>query len=64
MAVDSQTASESRLEPGQAALEAASHPAATDMMFFVAEGGRTHRFSRYYKEHLEAQRHGKAKNEK
>jgi UPF0755 protein len=41
--------------PGAPALEAATHPAATDMMFFVAEGGGTHRFSRYYSEHLAAQ---------
>ena len=45
--------------PGKAALEAASHPAATDMMFFVAEGNGTHRFSRYYKEHLAVQKHKK-----
>ena len=42
--------------PGAAALEAASHPASTDAMFFVAEGGGTHRFSKYYAEHLAAQR--------
>ena len=42
--------------PGAAALEAAAHPAQTDMMFFVADGSGTHRFSRYYKEHLDAQR--------
>ena len=45
--------------PGQAALEAAAHPAATDMMFFIAEGDGTHRFSRYYKEHLEGKRQRK-----
>jgi UPF0755 protein len=43
--------------PGKAALEAAAHPAATEMMFFVADGKGTHRFSRYYKEHLEVQKH-------
>lgn len=42
--------------PGAAALEAAAHPAKTDMMFFVADGSGTHRFSRYYKEHLAVQR--------
>jgi UPF0755 protein len=42
--------------PGAAALEAASHPAKTDMMFFVADGQGTHRFSKYYDEHLEVQR--------
>ena len=42
--------------PGAAALEAAAHPAPTDMMFFVAEGGGTHRFSKYYKEHLAGKR--------
>ena len=41
--------------PGAAALDAAAHPAQTDMMFFVADGQGTHRFSRYYKEHLAAQ---------
>jgi len=41
--------------PGAASLEAAAHPAPTDMMFFVADGQGTHRFSRYYKEHLAAQ---------
>jgi len=41
--------------PGTAALEAAAHPAQTDMMFFVADGQGTHRFSRYYNEHLAAQ---------
>jgi UPF0755 protein len=45
--------------PGAAALDAAAHPAQTDMMFFVADGSGTHRFSRYYKEHLEIQLHGK-----
>lgn len=41
--------------PGAAAMEAAVHPASTDMMFFVAEGDGTHRFSKYYSEHLAAQ---------
>jgi UPF0755 protein len=41
--------------PGAASLQAASHPAKTDMMFFVAEGGGTHRFSQYYDQHLAAQ---------
>ena len=42
--------------PGAAARDAASHPAATDMMFFVADGQGTHRFTRYYNEHLAVQR--------
>lgn len=42
--------------PGEAALEAAAHPAPTDMMFFVADGQGTHRFSRYYNEHLAVQK--------
>lgn len=42
--------------PGKAALEAAAHPATTDAMFFVADGNGTHRFSKYYEEHLAAQR--------
>jgi UPF0755 protein len=41
--------------PGFAALEAASHPAKTDMLFFVADGQGTHRFSRDYDEHLAVQ---------
>jgi UPF0755 protein len=45
--------------PGKAALEAAAHPAQTDMMFFVAEGNGTHRFSKYYQEHLDAQKRHK-----
>ncbi len=40
--------------PGKAALIAASHPAETDAMFFVADGEGTHRFSRYYSDHLNA----------
>jgi UPF0755 protein len=45
--------------PGKAALEAAAHPAATDVMFFVAEGDGTHQFSRYYKDHLDAKKRPK-----
>jgi len=45
--------------PGEAALEAAAHPAQTDMMFFVADSSGTHRFSRYYNEHLAVQRKGR-----
>lgn len=42
--------------PGVAALEAASHPAQTDMLFFVADGQGTHRFSKDYREHLDVQK--------
>jgi UPF0755 protein len=42
--------------PGAAALDAAAHPAQTDMMFFVADGHGTHQFSRYYNEHLAVQK--------
>jgi UPF0755 protein len=42
--------------PGAAALEAASHPAKTDMMFFVADSSGTHKFSKDYEEHLEVQK--------
>ena len=42
--------------PGAAALDAAAHPAQTDMMFFVADGQGTHNFSRYYNEHLAVQK--------
>ncbi|MFB0525846.1 MAG: endolytic transglycosylase MltG [bacterium] len=42
--------------PGLAAIEAALYPAQTDLMFFVTEGEGTHRFSKYYQKHLEAQK--------
>jgi UPF0755 protein len=42
--------------PGAAALDAAAHPAKTDMMFFVADSSGTHRFSKDYKEHLAIQK--------
>ncbi len=41
--------------PGAAALQAAAHPAATQMMFFVADGHGMHRFSKDYKNHLAVQ---------
>lgn len=47
--------------PGAAALDAAAHPETTEMMFFVAEGGGTHRFSKYYTEHLAAQKQKRVK---
>jgi UPF0755 protein len=42
--------------PGAASLEAAAHPAKTDLMFFVLDAKGTHQFSRYYKEHLAVQK--------
>lgn len=42
--------------PGKASLEAAAHPAVTDALFFVADGKGTHRFTRYYSEHLEGKK--------
>jgi UPF0755 protein len=42
--------------PGAPALYAAVHPAQTEMMFFVADGHGTHRFSKYYEEHLAVQK--------
>lgn len=42
--------------PGLAAIEAALYPAETDLMFFVTKGEGTHRFSTYYKKHLEVQK--------
>jgi len=42
--------------PGAAALDAAAHPAQTDMLFFVATGDGTHRFSQNYQQHLKVQR--------
>ncbi|MCK4533192.1 endolytic transglycosylase MltG [bacterium] len=38
--------------PGLASLKAALYPADSELMFFVAKGDGTHRFSKYYKEHL------------
>ena len=42
--------------PGAAALDAAAHPAQTDMLFFVADGDGTHHFSQTYKEHMDIQK--------
>lgn len=42
--------------PGLASLKAAIQPAETDALFFVADGSGTHRFSRFYREHLKAKR--------
>lgn len=42
--------------PGLASINAALYPAETDLMFFVAEGGGTHNFSKYYEKHLEVQK--------
>ena len=42
--------------PGLASIKAALYPARTDLMFFVAKGEGTHRFSRYYRKHLEVQK--------
>jgi UPF0755 protein len=42
--------------PGRAALDAAAHPDPTDMLFFVADGQGTHRFTRYYRDHLNAKK--------
>ncbi len=49
--------------PGLAAIEAALYPADTDLMFFVSEGEGTHRFSKYYKKHLEVQKKKPKKKE-
>jgi UPF0755 protein len=40
--------------PGLAALKAASDPAATDFLYFVADGTGGHRFSRTFEEHRDA----------
>ncbi|HEY2796319.1 MAG TPA: endolytic transglycosylase MltG [Thermoanaerobaculia bacterium] len=40
--------------PGLAALKAASEPAATDFLYFVADGTGGHRFSRTFEEHRDA----------
>jgi UPF0755 protein len=42
--------------PGQAALDAAAHPADGDALFFVAIGNRSHHFSATYAEHAAAVR--------
>lgn len=42
--------------PGLASIKAALYPAETDLMFFVAKGEGTHRFSKYYGKHLEVQK--------
>lgn len=46
--------------PGLASLKAALYPVDSGLMFFVAEGDGTHKFSKYYKEHLLKKR-GKSK---
>ena len=38
--------------PGLASLKAALYPVDSEVMFFVAKGDGTHKFSKYYKEHL------------
>jgi UPF0755 protein len=45
--------------PGKASLEAAAHPLATPMLFFVSKGDGTHSFSTTYQEHLAVQKHKK-----
>jgi len=42
--------------PGLGSIKAALYPTETDLMFFVAEGEGTHKFSKYYQKHLEVQR--------
>jgi len=42
--------------PGFGSIEAALYPADSDLMFFVAEGEGTHRFSKYYQKHLKVQK--------
>lgn len=42
--------------PGLASLKAAMQPADTPYLYFVAEGGGKHRFTKSYAEHLAAQR--------
>ncbi len=44
--------------PGLASLRAALYPADSDLMFFVAKGDGTHKFSKYYKEHLFKKKEG------
>ncbi|MBK1690802.1 endolytic transglycosylase MltG [Ectothiorhodospira mobilis] len=40
--------------PGAASLQAVTHPADSDALFFVGRGDGTHHFSRTYREHREA----------
>ena len=39
--------------PGAGSIKAALYPDNSDNMFFIAEGDGTHKFSRYYREHLQ-----------
>jgi len=41
--------------PGLASIKAALFPADTDLMFFFTKGEGTHKFSKYYKQHIEGQ---------
>lgn len=39
--------------PGEASIRAALYPVKSEALFFVAQGDGTHRFSKYYQEHLQ-----------
>ncbi|MDI6640968.1 MAG: endolytic transglycosylase MltG [Elusimicrobiota bacterium] len=41
--------------PGLASIKAALFPAESDLMFFFSDGEGTHKFSKYYKHHIEGQ---------
>lgn len=42
--------------PSEASIKATLYPARSDFLFFVSEGNGSHKFSRYYKEHLKGKR--------
>ncbi len=39
--------------PSSSSIKAALYPASSDKLFFIAEGDGTHKFSKYYREHLQ-----------
>ncbi|MCX7956754.1 MAG: endolytic transglycosylase MltG [Endomicrobia bacterium] len=45
--------------PGLDSIKAALYPAKTDVMFFYTEDNNTHKFSKYYQEHLNKQKRKK-----
>jgi UPF0755 protein len=48
--------------PGLASIKAALNPGKSDNMFFIAKGDGTHKFSRYYRDHLKEKQQIKKKS--